>query len=139
MMTVIEDVAGKVTALLEKYEFDASTLARYLGLSLEQVNDFAHGKMECLLEQRKVLDKIMFLYAVTCEDANLKASAFLEVLVSCYHLSPTTIAKMASVDVGDIEKMLSGASAEVAIHSKYKIAVTTMALRFFLKDCEPTT
>lgn len=138
MMTIIEDVAGKVTALLEKYEFDASTLARYLGLSLEQVNDIARGKMECLLEQRKVLDKIMFLYAVTCEDADLKASAFLEVLVSCHHLSPTAIAKMAGVDVGDIEKMLSGVSAEVAIHSKYKIAVTAMALRFFLKDCEPT-
>ena len=94
MMTIIEDVAGKVTALLKKYEFDASTLARYLGLSLEQVNDFAHGKMECLLEQRKVLDKIMFLYAVTCEDADLKASAFLEVLVSCHHLSTTAVAKM---------------------------------------------
>lgn len=139
MMTIIEDVAGKVTALLEKYEFDASTLARFLGLSLEQVNDIAHGKMECLLEQRNVLEKIMFLYAVTSEDADLKASAFLEVLVSCHHLSPTAIAKMASVDVGDIEKMLSGVSAEVAIHSKYKIAVTAMALRFFLKDCEPTT
>lgn len=138
-MTIIEDVAGKVTALLEKYEFDASTLARFLGLSLEQVNDIAHGKMECLLEQRNVLEKIMFLYAVTSEDADLKASAFLEVLVSCHHLSPTAIAKMASVDVGDIEKMLSGVSAEVAIHSKYKIAVTAMALRFFLKDCEPTT
>ena len=60
MMTIIEDVAGKVTALLEKYEFDASTLARYLGLSLEQVNDIAHGDMECLLEQRKVLDKIIY-------------------------------------------------------------------------------
>lgn len=55
MMTIIEDVAGKVTALLKKYEFDASTLARYLELSLEQVNDIAHGKMKCLLGQRKVL------------------------------------------------------------------------------------
>ena len=139
MMTIIEDVSGKVTALLEKYEFDVSTLARYLGLSLEQVNDIAHGKMECLLEQRKVLDKIMFLYAVTCEAADLKARAFLEVLVSCHHLSPTAIAKMAGVDVGDIEKMLSGVSAEVDIHAKYEIAVTVIALRFFLKDCEPTT
>ena len=137
-MTIIEDVAGKVTALLKKYEFDVSTLARYLGLSLEQVNDIAHGKMECLLEQRKVLDKIMFLYAVTCEDADLKACAFLEVLVSCHHLSPTAIAKMSGVDVADVEKMLSGLSAEVDIHSKYEIAVTVMALRFFLKECEPT-
>ena len=56
-----------------------------------------------------------------------------------YHGVTAPIAKMASVDVGDIEKMLSGVSAEVAIHSKYKIAVTAMALRFFLKDCEPTT
>lgn len=138
MMTIIEDVAGKVTALLKKYEFDASTLARYLGLSLEQVNDIAHGKMGSLLEQRKVLDKIMFLYAVTSEDTDLKASAFLEVLVSHHHLSPTAVAKMAGADVGDVEKMLSGLSAEVGIHAKYKIAVTAMALRFFLKDFEPT-
>ena len=55
MITLIEDVAGKVTELLEKYEFDVSILARYLGLSLEQVNDIAHGKMGSLLEQRKVL------------------------------------------------------------------------------------
>ena len=81
----------------------------------------------------------MFLYAVTSEDADLKASAFLEVIVSCHHLSPTAVAKMAGADVGDIEKMLSGLSAEVDIHAKYKIAVTAMALRFFLKDCEPTT
>lgn len=80
----------------------------------------------------------MFLYAVTCEDADLKMRAFLEVLVSCHHLSPTAIAKMSGVDVGDVEKMLSGVSTEVDIHSKYEIAVTAMALRFFLKDCEPT-
>lgn len=103
-MTVIEDVAGKVTALLEKYEFDGSTLARYLGLSLKQVNDIAHGKMGSLLERRKVLDKIMFLHAVTSEGADLKAGAFLEVLVSCCYLSPTAIAKMASVEVGNVEK-----------------------------------
>lgn len=138
MMTLIEDVAGKVTALLETYEFNANTLAKYLGLSLTQVTDIACGKMECLLEQRTVLNKIMFLYAVTCEDADLKMRAFLEVLVSCHHLSPTAIAKMSGVDVGDVEKMLSGVSTEVDIHSKYEIAVTAMALRFFLKDCEPT-
>ena len=138
MMTIIEDVAGKVTALIEKYEFDVSPLARYLGLSREQVNNIAHGKMEGLLAQRKVLDKIMFLYAVACEDADLKTSSFLEVLVSCHHLSPTAIAKMSGVDVADVEKMLSGLSAEVDIHSKYEIAVTAMALRFFMKDCEPT-
>lgn len=137
-MTLIEDVAGKVTALLETYEFNASTLAKYLGLSLTQVTDIACGNMECLLEQRTVLNKIMFLYAVTCEDADLKMRAFLEVLVSCHHLSPTAIAKMSGVDVGDVEKMLSGVSTEVDIHSKYEIAVTAMALRFFLKDCEPT-
>ena len=109
-----------------------------MGRSLEQVNDIAHGKMGSLLEQRKVLDKIMFLYAVACEDADLKTSAFLEVLVSCHHLSPTAIAKMSGVDVADVEKMLSGLSAEVDIYSKYEIAVTAMALRFFMKDCEPT-
>lgn len=139
MMTIVEDVAGKVTALLEKYQFNANTLAKYLEISLAQVNDIAHGKTECLLEHRIVLDKIMFLYSVASENADLKMRAFLEVLVSCHHLSPTAIAKMSGVDVGDVEKMLSGVSTEVDIHSKYEIAVTAMALRFFLKDCEPTT
>ena len=44
---------------------------------------------------------------------------------------------MAGVEVCDIEKMLSNPPAEIDIETKYKIAVTVMALRFFLKDCEP--
>lgn len=80
----------------------------------------------------------MFLYAVTSEGADLKAGAFLDVLVTCCHLSPTAIAKMASAEVGNVEKMLSGVSAKVDIHAKYEIAVTAMALQFFLRGCELT-
>ena len=55
-----------------------------------------------------------------------------------YEVVGTAIAKMSGADVADVEKMLSGLSAEVDIYSKYEIAVTAMALRFFMKDCEPT-
>ena len=38
----------------------------------------------------------------------------------------------------NVEKMLSGVSAKVDIHAKYEIAVTAMALQFFLRGCELT-
>lgn len=36
-----------------------------------------------------------------------------------------------------IEKLLSDPSQKVSEEIKYKIAVTFVLLRFFLKDCEP--
>ena len=93
--------------------------------------------MQCVLGKHTTIDKIMFLYVITCEEADLKASAFLEVLISYHHLSKATIAKMAKVKVGDIEKMMEGLTDEVDTETKYKITTTVMSLRFFLKDCEP--
>ena len=43
---------------------------------------------------------------------------------------------MAGVETSDIEKILSDPSEKVPGEVKFKIAVTVMALRFFLKDCE---
>ena len=85
-----------------------------------------------------VADSSPFVCSYTCcEEADLKASAFLEVLISYHHLSKATIAKMARVKVGDIEKMMEGLADEVDAETKYKITTTVMSLRFFLKDCEP--
>lgn len=58
---------------------------------------------------------------------------------SAYFLSWTvkkTIAKMAGVEECDIAKIVSNPPKKVSEEIKYKIAVTVMSLRFFLKDCE---
>ena len=46
------------------------------------------------------------------------------------------VAKMAGVEVKNIERMLSNPPKKVPEDIKYKVAVTVMSLRFFLKDCE---
>ena len=46
------------------------------------------------------------------------------------------VVKMAGVEVKNIERMLSNSPRKVSEDIKYKVAVTVMPLRFFLKDCE---
>lgn len=46
------------------------------------------------------------------------------------------IAKMAGVEENDIDRLLANPSEKIEIEVKYKIAVTVMELRFWLKDCE---
>ncbi len=46
------------------------------------------------------------------------------------------VAKMAGVEVKNIERMLSNPPKKVSEDIKYKVAVTVMSLRLFLKDCE---
>ncbi len=91
-------------------------------------------KVKILLENYKFNADTLAKY----EEADLKPSAFLEMLLSYHHLSKITIAKMADVEVGDIEKMLCSPPVEVDAETKYKIAAAAMSLRFFLKDCEPS-
>ena len=50
--------------------------------------------------------------------------------------SMVTIAKMADVEEQDIDRLLANPPEKVEIEVKYKIAVTVMELRFWLKDCE---
>lgn len=137
-MNVIENISDKVRELLEKYDFNINTLANYLDLSVREVNDIANGNVKSLLGKHIIVDKIMFLYVITCENADLKTNAFLDILISYHHLSKMTIVKMANVKVNDIEKILNGFPNEVDAQTKYKIATTVMSLRFFLKDCEPS-
>ena len=59
-----------------------------------------------------------------------------ELLVSYYGISKLTIAKMAGVEENDIDRLLVNPPEKVEIEVKYKIAVTVMELRFWLKDCE---
>ena len=80
---------------------------------------------------------ISFLYASATEDKDLKLTAFLQVLLSHHGLSKKTVAAMAGVETKDIERLLSNPPQKVSAEIKFKIAVTVMSLRFFLKDCEP--
>ena len=43
---------------------------------------------------------------------------------------------MADVEEQDIDRLLANSPEKVEIEVKYKIAVTVMELRFWLKDCE---
>ena len=76
------------------------------------------------------------LNSVTSEDKDKQLSGFLEVLVSYHGISKLTIAKMADVEEQDIDRLLANPPEKVEIEVKYKIAVTVMELRFWLKDCE---
>lgn len=135
------NVSEQLKSLIELYDFNVETLSKYLGLSVGQIRNIEQGSIDFLPEEPVyrflVFTKIQFLYFSATEDKDLKLSAFLEVLISHHNLSKKTIAKMADVETSDIENILSNPPKKVGIDTKYKIAVTVMALRFFLKDCEP--
>ncbi|GFH92390.1 hypothetical protein IMSAGC002_03660 [Lachnospiraceae bacterium] len=116
------------------------TLSKYLQLPVEQIRKLSEGDVGFLPEDSiyrfNIFNKITFLYLSAVEDKDLKLCAFLKVLVSYHGLSKRTVAKMAGVEVKNIERMLSNPPKKVPEDIKYKVAVTVMSLRFFLKDCE---
>lgn len=127
--------------LIEQYEFNKNTLSKYLEITVEQIEGIAQGKTEYLPDEfairQKIFSKVAILYFSPRQDEDLKLSGFLDVLISYHNLSKETIAKIAGVEVSEIAKMLSDPPQEVEYETKYKIATNIMALRFFLKDCEP--
>jgi hypothetical protein len=137
-----DNVTEQLKELITVYEFNKNALSQYLELSINDVEISAQGNIDFLPNEPKyrfrLFNKISFLYASATDDKDLKLSAFLQVLISHHGLSQKTIAKMADVETSDIERILSNSSQKVSEEAKYKIAVTVMALRFFLKDCEPT-
>ena len=135
-----DNVTEQLKELISVYDFNKNTLSRYLDLPLDQVECIAEGNIDFLpdepLYRFQLFNKIAFLYLCATEDKDLKSSGFLEVLISYHGLSKTTIAKIAGVKIEDVERVLINSSNEVPEDAKYRIAVTSMALRFFLKDCE---
>ena len=135
-----DNESEQLKELLDTYEFSMDTLSKYLQLPANQIQKLSEGDASFLSEEPmyrfNLFNKISFLYFSAMEDKDLKLSAFLEVLVSYHGLSKRAIAKMAGVEVKDIEKMLSNPPKKVPEDIKYKVAVTVMSLRFFLKDCE---
>lgn len=135
-----DNVTEQLKELMEGYDFNKNTLSCYLGLPVNQVEMLAQGDVDFLPDEPmyrfQLFNKIAFLYTSAVTDKDLRLSAFLEVLISYHGLSKKTIAKMSGVEVKDIEKILSNPPKKTSEEVKYKIAVTVMALRFFLKDCE---
>ena len=136
-----DNVTEQLKELITVYGFNKNTLSKYLGLPLNSIEDLSNGNIDFLPDdctyRFNLLNKISFLYVSATLDKDLKLVAFLEVLISHHGLSKKTIATMAGVETEDIEKLLSNPPKKVSDETKYKIAVTVMSLRFFLKDCEP--
>ena len=135
-----DNVADQLKELLDMYEFSMDTLSKYLQLPVEQIRKLSEGNVGFLPEDPiyrfNIFNKITFLYLSAVDDKDLKLCAFLKVLVSYHGLSKRAVAKMAGVEVKNIERMLSNPPRKVSEDIKYKVAVTVMLLRFFLKDCE---
>lgn len=139
-MNEIDNVTEQLKELITVYGFNKNTLSQYLELPITQVEILAQGNVDFLPNEPtyrfRLFNKIMFLYASATEDKDLKLIAFLQVLISHHGLSKRTIAKMSGVEISDIEKILTNPPTKISEEVKCKIAVTVMALRFFLKDCE---
>lgn len=139
-MTEKNNVTEQLRELITVYGFNKDTLSKYLELPANCVEILAKGNSDFLPNEPvcrfRLFNKISFLYLSATEDKDLKLTAFLQVLISYHGLSKKTIAQMAGVETSDIEKILSDPSEKVPGEVKFKIAVTVMALRFFLKDCE---
>ena len=135
-----DNVTEQLKELFDMYEFSMDTLSKYLQLPVEQIRKLSEGDVGFLPEDPiyrfNIFNKISFLYLSAVEDKDLKLCAFLKVLISYHGLSKRAMAKMAGVEVKDIERILSNSPQKVSEDIKFKIAVTVMALRFFLKDCE---
>ena len=60
----------------------------------------------------------------------------IDIALSYHNISKKTISKMSGVDIKEIDKFLSLNNNKIPVEDKYKLAITTMSLRFFLKDIE---
>ena len=140
-MIKTKNISEMLTSLIDFYNFNKNTLSKYLEITEEEIDRVSKGDVECLPNEAdlrlRILNKIGFLYFGAIEDKDMKLCGFLKVLISFHNISKMTIARMAGDEEKDIDKLLSNPPQEVEIETKYKVAVTVMGLRFFLKDCEP--
>lgn len=136
-----DNISERLKVLLEEYDFNVETLSKFLELSVAQIKTLAEGNVAFLPEDAtyrfRLFNKISFLYSSVVEDQYLKLCEFLKALISYHGLSKKTIAKMAGVEKKDIDKILSNPPKKVSDEVKFKVAVTVMALSFYLKDCKP--
>lgn len=126
-------ISDWLKALIVDYELSLEMLSNYLSLTNEQVLCLSDGK----LDKGRLFDKVSGLYLSATEDKDLKLAGFLDVLITHHHLSQKTIARMAGVEEKDVACLLRDQPGLVPESAKYRIAVTVMSLRFFLKEAEP--
>lgn len=134
------DITEQLKCLIEDYDFNIETLSKYLKLDDNQINLLANGDVNFLPNDNEyrfnLFNKISFLYCSAIDEKDVKLDAFLKVLLSYHNISKKTISKMSGVDIKEIDKFLSSKKSKISVEDKYKLAITTMSLRFFLKDVE---
>ena len=134
------DITKQLKCLIDDYDFNIETLSKYLKLDNNQIKLLASGDINFLPNDNQyrfnLFNKISFLYSSTIEEKDFKLDAFLKVLLSYHNISKKTISKMSGVDIKEIDKFLSSKKSKISVEDKYKLAITTMSLRFFLKDVE---
>lgn len=134
------DITEQLKCLIEDYNFNIETLSKYLELDDNQINLLANGVVNFLPNDNEyrfnLFNKISFLYCSAIDEKNFKLDAFLKVLLSYHNISKKTISKMSGVDIKEIDKFLSLNKGKISVEDKYKLAITIMSLRFFLKDIE---
>ena len=134
------DITKQLKCLIDDYDFNIETLSKYLKLDNNQIKLLASGDINFLPNDNQyrfnLFNKISFLYSSTIEEKDFKLDAFLKVLLSYHNISKKTISKMSGVDIKEIDKFLSLKKSKISVEDKYKLAITTMSLRFFLKDVE---
>ena len=133
-------ITEQLKCLIEDYDFNIETLSKYLKLDDNQINLLANGDVNFLPNDNEyrfnLFNKISFLYCSAIDEKDVKLDAFLKVLLSYHNISKKTISKMSGVDIKEIDKFLSSKKSKISVEDKYKLAITTMSLRFFLKDVE---
>ncbi len=134
------DITEQLKCLIENYDFNVETLSKYLKLDDNQINLLANGDVNFLPNDNEyrfnLFNKISFLYCSAIDEKDFKLDAFLKVLLSYHNISKKTISKMSGVNIKEINKFLSLKKSKISVEDKYKLAITTMSLRFFLKDIE---
>ena len=133
-------ITEQLKCLIEDYDFNIETLSKYLKLDNNQINLLANGDVNFLPNDNEyrfnLFNKISFLYCSAIDEKDFKLDAFLKVLLSYHNISKKTISKMSGVDIKEIDQFLSLKKSKISVEDKYKLAITTMSLRFFLKDIE---
>ena len=133
-------ITEQLKCLIEDYDFNIETLSKYLKLDDNQINLLTNGNISFLPNDNEyrfnLFNKISFLYCSAIDEKDVKLDAFLKVLLSYHNISKKTISKMSGVDIKEIDKFLSLKKSKISAQDKYKLAITIMSLRFFLKDIE---
>ena len=134
------DITEQLKNLIKDYDFNVETLSKYLELDKNQINQLVDGNISFLPNDNEyrfnLFNKISFLYCSTIDEKDVKLDAFLKVLLSYHNISKKTISKMSGVDIKEIDKFLLLNKGKISAQDKYKLAITIMSLRFFLKDIE---